>query len=180
MVSGFITDLVHGFIFLCPAFFANSAAAFTSGLGAIDRGKLFRDGKPLLGKNKTIGGVLGGTITGGILGMAVVLFFPDFFKEVEVRNDLESFEWYYGFILGFSALIGDAIGSFAKRRMNLKPGAPFPVVDQVGFVVSSFLIVAFFMSYPIIWVILVIPAAFFLHLTANIFSYKMNWQKVWW
>ena len=77
---------------------------------------------------------------GGLASIAVTLFLPDVFLQVE------GFTWYIGFIMGFGAILGDAIGSFTKRRINLKSGAPFPIVDQVGFVVTSFLLIDIFVN----------------------------------
>lgn len=175
-----MVDLFHGFLFLSPAFIANTAAVFVSGLGAIDRGKILRDGKPLLGKNKTIGGLLGAIAIGGLLGMTVVLFFPEVFDETHSRFGSLNFIWYFGFILGFGAMLGDSVGSFIKRRVNLKPGGPFPVMDQIGFVIFAFLCISPFMVYPTIWIWLVIPTALVLHYITNVFAYFMGWKDVPW
>lgn len=179
MADQWIIDLVKGFLFLSPAFFANSVATFTTGLGAIDRGKLFY-GKPILGKNKTFGGLMGAILGAGVLGMAVILFFPDVFENVSPRSDRIDYVWYIGFVQGFSAMVGDSAGSFIKRRVDLKPGGPFPVMDQVGFVIFSFLILSVFMTYPTVWISLVIPTALVIHFVANMIAYKMGWKDVWW
>lgn len=179
MASDWTIELIKGFLFLAPAFFANSVATFTTGLGAIDRGKLFR-GKPILGKNKTFGGLMGAILGAGVLGMAVVLFFPDVFEDVNSRFNSVDYIWYIGFVQGFAAMVGDSTGSFIKRRVDLRPGGPFPIMDQVGFVVSSFLILGIFLTYPFSWVYLVIPAALVIHFIANIIAYKMGWKDVWW
>ncbi len=179
MADQWIIDLVKGFLFLSPAFFANSVATFTTGLGAIDRGKLFY-GKPILGKNKTIGGLMGAILGAGVLGMAVILFFPDVFENVSARSDSIDYIWYIGFVQGFSAMVGDSAGSFVKRRVDLKPGGPFPVMDQVGFVIFSFLILSLFLTFPTIWIFLVIPTALVIHFVANMIAYKMGWKDVWW
>ncbi|MFV2013890.1 MAG: CDP-archaeol synthase [Candidatus Heimdallarchaeota archaeon] len=180
MASDWTIELIKGFLFLAPAFFANSVATFTTGLGAIDRGKMFRDGKPILGKNKTIGGLLGAILGAGVLGMTVVLFFPDVFEEVDSRWNLINYIWYFGFVQGFAAMVGDGTGSFIKRRVNLKPGGPFPIMDQIGFVIFAFLILAIFVTYPLSWVYLVIPVALVIHFIANMVAYKMGWKDVWW
>ncbi|OLS26496.1 MAG: hypothetical protein HeimC2_15130 [Candidatus Heimdallarchaeota archaeon LC_2] len=173
-------DLVQGFLFLSPAFFANSVATFTTGLGAIDRGKLFRDGKPILGKNKTLGGLMGAILGAGLLWISVILFFPEIFDDVHSRFNVIDYIWYIGFVQGFGAMVGDSAGSFLKRRINLRPGGPFPVMDQVGFVIFSFLILGIFLTYPLVWIYLVIPTALVIHIIANMIAYKMGWKDVWW
>jgi CDP-2,3-bis-(O-geranylgeranyl)-sn-glycerol synthase len=180
VASDWFIELIKGFLFLAPAFFANSVATFTTGLGAIDRGKMFSDGKPILGKNKTIGGLMGAMLGAGVLGMSVVLFFPDVFHDVNPRSNTINYIWYLGFLQGFSAMVGDSAGSFVKRRVDLKPGGPFPIMDQVGFVISSFLILAIFFTYPFAWVYLVIPAALVIHFIANMIAFQMGWKDVWW
>jgi len=162
----------YGFIFFTPAFFANSAAVFVSGLGRVDRGKTFR-GKPILGTNKTNGGVLGATIGGGLLAIAVTFFFPEIFAQVD------GYHWALGFLLGFGAIVGDAVGSFLKRRLEIKPGGPFPVMDQVGFVIFAYLFSLIFVKLPLGW-LMVIPFTLVLHLAANMIAYNLGWKDVWW
>lgn len=167
----YFTELVYGFIFMMPAFWANAVPVFVGGLGPIDRGILFFDGKPLLGKNKTIGGLLAAIIAGGMAGIALFFFFPQVWS---------SFPFWIGFLQGFGAMLGDAFGSFLKRRINLKPGGPFPIMDQIGFVVFAFLVVIPFAGFNWLWFVLVSFTALVLHLVANIFAYKMGWKSVWW
>ncbi len=156
---------------MMPAFFANAVPVFIGGFGRIDGGLNFFDGKPLLGKNKTIGGLLSAVISGGMAGIALYYFFP---------NIWGSFPIWLGFLEGFGAMIGDAFGSFLKRRINLKPGGPFPIMDQIGFIVFSFLVVWPFVGINWLWFGLVTLAALVLHVAANIFAYKMGWKDVWW
>ena len=79
-MATFLEILWKSFIFFAPAFFANAVPVFTSGLGRIDRGKtLKRDGKPILGAHKTIGGALGGLLGSLMVGFGVPMFFPEVF-----------------------------------------------------------------------------------------------------
>jgi CDP-2,3-bis-(O-geranylgeranyl)-sn-glycerol synthase len=173
-------DIYYGFIFLSPAFVANAIANFTSGLGPIDRDVLFFDGKPILGKNKTIGGLLGAILSGGMLGISASIFFPEIFSDPNAtdRFSFGDFTWYYGFILGITAMIGDALGSFIKRRIDLKPGGSFPIMDQTGFVIISYFLIRIFVVFPWSWA-WVIPVTFFFHFIANMFAYLIGWQEVW-
>lgn len=156
---------------MMPAMFANTVPVYINGIGAIDRGKMFYDGKPILGKNKTIGGLLSATISGGMLGIATFFFFPEISGNYPI---------WIGFIQGFGAMAGDAAGSFMKRRIALRPGGAFPVMDQVGFVAFAFLFCWPFANFPVEWPLILIPATMLLHLFANTFAYKMGWKDVWW
>ncbi len=79
----------------------------------LDRGILFRDGKPLLGSHKTIRGAGGGIIAGVAVGF--VLGVP-----------LWTALW-----AGILSMSGDLLNSFLKRRVNMFDGADFPVMDQL-------------------------------------------------
>lgn len=178
MVDQIVYDLYYALIFLSPAYFANATAIFVSGLGRVDRGKNFIDGKPLLGSHKTNGGVIGATIGGGLLGIVAPLYFPEIF----FASGLQGYEWYMGFILGFGAIFGDALGSFIKRRgwikIASKPGGPFPIMDQIGFTVTAFLFITPFVDYPTVW-LWIIPLTLIIHLAANSLAYFLGWKEVW-
>ena len=38
--------------------------------------------------------------------------------------------------MGFGTVFGDLCGSFAKRRFNVERGKPFPVLDQLDYVLG--------------------------------------------
>lgn len=80
----------------------------------------------LLGSNKTwrglVFGVLLGSVTGILLGQGIV----------------------YGAAVGLGALAGDAVKSFFKRRLGIAPGQPWPVFDQIDFVIGALIITLFF------------------------------------
>ena len=104
---------------------ANSSPLLVKGDKRIDRGKSFLDHKPLFGKNKTMEGLIIGVYMGSLAGL--VLGF--------VHCDSSLF--YIGFIGSLSALIGDLIGSFIKRRLSIPSGKPLPVIDQLDFALAS-------------------------------------------
>jgi CDP-2,3-bis-(O-geranylgeranyl)-sn-glycerol synthase len=77
-------------------------------------------------------------------------------------------------MLALGALVGDMLGAFIKRRMNIPRGASAPVLDQLDFVVGALLFLAPF--YPISWaqvliVILVTPP---IHLFTNYLAYRLK------
>ena len=79
----------------------------------VDGGLPWRDGKPLLGKNKTARGVLAGIITAGVIGP--VLGFP-------LLLCLSA---------GFLSMLGDLFSSFIKRRLSFTSGDTVPGLDQI-------------------------------------------------
>jgi len=101
-----------------PAYLANAAPVVLGGGGPLDGGRDWLDGKPLLGDHKTIWGTLSGLVVGTLVGLIQM-------KPLR------------GVLLAFGAIGGDIVVSFVKRRLNLKPGASFPIADQMGFIVLA-------------------------------------------
>jgi len=116
---------------MLPAGVANTVpviAAKYSWLPALNRpldgGATFR-GRRVLGDHKTwrglLVGIVFGSITGIILGQSAVV----------------------GGLLGFGALAGDAAKSFFKRQLNIAPGKPWPLFDQLDYVLGALLVASF-------------------------------------
>ncbi len=80
---------------------------------AIDGGKLWFDGRPIFGENKTIRGIAA-CVTGSIL------VFP-----------LLGEAWWIPGIAAFLAMAGDLVSSFIKRRSRLHSGKQVVVLDQL-------------------------------------------------
>lgn len=79
----------------------------------IDRGFVFRDGRPLLGHHKTFRGLIAALISGVAAGS--VLGFP----------------WTDGFWVASLSMAGDLLTSFLKRRLGEPAGGVMPGLDQV-------------------------------------------------
>lgn len=79
----------------------------------VDGGSRFLDGRPLLGRGKTWRGVCAATLATAaaapVFGIAAHL----------------------GAALGATAMVGDALASFVKRRLGLESGAQCRGLDQV-------------------------------------------------
>lgn len=130
-------DLLSLLIFLLPVYIANSSPVLLGGKSyPLDFYKNFVDGRRLLGDGKTIKGFVGGVICGALAGAFIadvysLPFFPD--KKMQVFGALA---------LAFGTLVGDAFGSFAKRRFGIANGRPF-FLDTV-----MFLVIALVFVYP--------------------------------
>ncbi len=79
----------------------------------LDRGMIWRDGKPLFGPHKTIRGILGAVAVGVVL--AVLFMFP----------------WWVGFLAAVLSMAGDLVSSFFKRRWGMQSGGLAPGLDQI-------------------------------------------------
>jgi CDP-2,3-bis-(O-geranylgeranyl)-sn-glycerol synthase len=79
----------------------------------LDGGLVLGDGRRLLGRSATVRGVFAAVAL--TAGLAFLLGHP-----AEV-----------GALIGFAAMVGDALSSFAKRRVGLEPGERAPGLDQI-------------------------------------------------
>jgi len=168
-----LLSLIWAFWYILPAYVANASPVIVGGGRPIDGGRVWKDGKRLLGDGKTWRGLIGGVACGTLTGVVQWIITPGFYGSLSNAALL-------GFLLGFGALFGDLVGSFFKRRANLPRGAPAIGLDQLGFLISA---LAF--AYPvktlssgqIIFLLVVSP---FVHWGANYFAYKMGWKSVPW
>lgn len=165
-------EIFNALYYIFPAYCANAAPVLFGGGHAIDFGKKFVDGKPVFGQNKTIRGFIAGLLIGMLVGWAQESLAPSV--------GLEKGSVLLGFSISLGALIGDLAGSFIKRRLTLKPGAAFPISDQMDFVLAALLfslpVKPPTISYAVIIIALTLP----IHLLANVIAYLLRVKKTPW
>jgi len=142
----------------------------------MDLGLRFFDARRLLGDGKTIRGFIGGVLAGTLLGGIVALAYPlPFFASPQAQ-------YLAAFVLAFGTLAGDALGSFVKRRMGVDSGKPF-VLDTVMFLIVA-LVLVFPLADPSLYDLanLVFFAALtmVLHPLTNMLANKAGLKKVPW
>lgn len=79
----------------------------------LDLGHAWRDGRPILGQNKTWRGLIAATMVTGLMAYPFGL------------------SWSQGAVVGLMAMLGDSLASFIKRRRGLPPGSKATGLDQV-------------------------------------------------
>ena len=84
-----------------------------------------------------------------------------------------------GFLLGFGALLGDAIGSFLKRRLGIGRGKPAPILDQLDFLIVALILVSFVVKLNWLFVVIAIVMTLVIHLIANTGAYLLGMKDVW-
>ncbi len=167
-----VKEVFDALYYIFPAYCANAAPVIFGGGTPLDLGRRFIDGKPILGPNKTVRGFISGIIIGTIVGYAQERLAPNIGL---ARGSVA-----LGFILSLGALIGDLIGSFIKRRLDLEPGAKFPISDQIDFVLFA-LLFSFMVKPPtLIDAIIIILLTPPIHLSTNIIAYLLNMKKKPW
>jgi len=154
-----------------PGFLANTFAMMwgkwlpKTGYGPwpIDGGRCLSDGNRMLGDGKTWNGLIGGSLTSGLLCMAMVAVTNDGSNAGSISENTALFAsplagsagaWFatggpmlsafiLGSFLGFMCLVGDSTGSFFKRRRGLKRegdvSSKAPLLDTLPFAISVFL-----------------------------------------
>ena len=154
-----ILFIVNTVWFFLAAYLANAAPVIFGGGAPLDGGRLFIEGKPLLGSHKTKRGAAAGILTGFITGLAQM-------------DPLR------GFLLGLGAILGDLANSFAKRRLDLKPGAQLPAFDQLSFIFGATALVSLVPPHPTGKMIATIVVATVpIHYVSNLFAYLMRMKS---
>ncbi len=137
----------------------------------MDFGRNFVDGKRIFGNNKTFRGFFFGWGVGIGVGLAEGLVFG-----------FQNYPVVFALIIPLGALIGDLVGAFIKRRLDIAPGGLLPVVDQIDFVIGALVF-----SLPLALVsweglswevaiaaLLITPP---IHLFTNFLAYKLKLKK---
>ena len=175
--------LIVAFWLMLPSYIPNNCAALFGGGTPLDRGRLFSDGKRILGDGKTFRGTFAGTVCGVFAGLmqnqiAPFLGLPTFGDGYE--------QFFILLALSFGAMLGDIVAAFFKRRMGLNRGAPLFVIDQLDFVMGAWLCVLLiapnwfsihFNSTIILIVLIITPI---LHRITNIIGFKMGAKREPW
>lgn len=169
--------------FFLPAFFANPMAVVFGGGVPVDFGRTLRDGERVFGDGKTWRGLVGGTLSGAVLGLLLTL--PSYALA-------SSSSWSFGApaeafgvsaLLAFGALLGDLAGAFLKRRLHKPRGAKAPGLDQFDFVAGALLISLlvpawsvprFFSDDALVGLLAIIVITPALHRAVNLVGYRIG------
>ena len=171
-------NLMHFFavvvLVAVPIYLSNSFALILGGKTSLDFGKNFFDGKPLFGKGKTFRGTIAGIVVGSVGALAVSVFLPGFTTAIGANY------FHYGFLLAIGAMLGDIVGSFIKRRINLPRGESVMLLDQLDFVAGGILLGAILFT-PDVWQIAFLAVlTLLMHKLANVIAFNARLKKVPW
>ncbi|MCL1904810.1 MAG: CDP-2,3-bis-(O-geranylgeranyl)-sn-glycerol synthase [Methanomassiliicoccaceae archaeon] len=183
--------MLAGLWLFLPAMLPNSAAVVFGGGTPVDFGKSI-NGKRILGDGKTWRGFFGGGLAGVVLGLILMgisyVFDPDnLFGYVSFWKGLCIIA-----CLSFGSLLGDMLGSFIKRRLNIERGKKAPILDQYDFLIGAFLLTSLFHPHWVYDTYIEIPGGhifalifllvitLILHRAMNIIGYKAGLKDVPW
>ena len=170
--------------FLLPAYISNSGGLIFGGGRPVDGGRTDSKGNRWIGDGVTWRGLIGGTLLGTLVGAIQGYFGPDILSlfgeyiltpiPVGVINGV-----IIGFLLAFGALVGDALGSFIKRRLGIGRGKPAPILDQIDFLIVALLFASLVVKFDLGFIAIAIVLTLIIHLIANTGAYLLGIKDVW-
>lgn len=130
-------------------------------------------GVRLFGEHKTMRGLLIGTLVGLITWLIQR-------ETIIFQSGSSLLPWYYGGIVGFAALIGDAIKSFFKRQMRIEPGKNWFPLDQIDWIIVYLLVLSFYVKLSMALILISLLLGFTLHIIGKLFGFfvGINKQKI--
>lgn len=161
--------IAYSLILIWPPYVANGLAVLASKLPArhpIDFGKSWH-GVRIFGDGKTLEGFAIGVVLGSTIG-----WFPNLLYGALSISDAA--------VLSTSALVGDLLGAFIKRRMCLPRGYPAFPLDQLDFLLMSLLVFSLYRDVPIYVVLISVAITPLIHRATNIAAYKLKLKKEPW
>lgn len=182
--------LLLSFWYILPAYVANGFAVLAKlcrSSRPIDGGHRFVDGRPIFGEGKTWHGFFIGFISGSFAGCLQVLTAPLLLSFIQrylpVPPELQPVilvSFPLVLLVSLGALLGDLLGSFIKRRLNIPRGHPAPILDQLDFLVMSLLLGMLIYPLPPVYVVFLLIVTPVIHLLANAISYLLHLKQVPW
>jgi len=163
-----LNDLLIAIYIAIPTYVANSTPVVLGGGAPIDRGREFVDGRRLLGTNKTVKGFAYGLLFGSVAGLAEAILFRNYLLVLA------------GILASLGALLGDLFGAFLKRRLDILPGHPLPVVDQLDFILGALILTSPLLNVTMGAVLILVIATVPIHLLSNVVAYMLRLKKRLW
>jgi CDP-2,3-bis-(O-geranylgeranyl)-sn-glycerol synthase len=163
---------IQAFLFFLPAGVANATPVLANRIPGVKNWKMPMDfgkswhGKRLLGPNKTWRGVFTGSLIGGLTGVLI-------FAAIDNGRSL-AVSFLLSLVMGFGALLGDAVESSIKRRRGHAAGQSWFPFDQIDYIIGGLVAVYFFTSLAWEEVAQIIVLFFGLHLLTAYLAYLVG------
>jgi CDP-2,3-bis-(O-geranylgeranyl)-sn-glycerol synthase len=175
--------LITAIWLMLPSYLPNNIAVLFGGGMAVDFGMTFNDGRRITGDGKTLRGTVAGTACGILVGLgqnmvAAPLGLPTF------GTGLDQLLILTGLSLG--SMLGDIVAAFFKRRLGLSRGSSFFIVDQLDFVLGSWLFTLllapgwFLQNFTPTVLVVVLVVTPVLHRLTNIIGYWIGAKREPW
>ncbi|MCD6477587.1 MAG: CDP-2,3-bis-(O-geranylgeranyl)-sn-glycerol synthase [Candidatus Aenigmarchaeota archaeon] len=177
----FLPELIIGLWIIIPAYAANGFAPLAHGKRRMDFGKKFSDGRDIFGKGKTWEGFVFAIFVGVVVGLIEMALYP--YVSVALLKEgltVPRLSLLSVFLISFGAMVGDLVGSFIKRRVDIESGEPAPLLDQLDFVFGAFFFASLVMKLTALSFVLITIITPIIHVIASIIGHKIGAKKVPW
>jgi CDP-2,3-bis-(O-geranylgeranyl)-sn-glycerol synthase len=144
----------------------------------IDNGRTLC-GKRLLGDHKTWRGLFAGLVAGAFVFEAQRWAYLAGFARDLALMDYSAHPLIPGLLMGVGAGVGDAVKSFFKRRIDIEPGASWPVFDQLDFFLGAYCFVSFVYAPPLLIMLASLPVIFLGNIVSNALGYWLGFKETW-
>jgi CDP-2,3-bis-(O-geranylgeranyl)-sn-glycerol synthase len=168
-----MVTFVQAFYLMIPAYLANMAppvlAKYSPWNAPMDFG-LSLGGIRIFGSHKTWAGFIIGIIVAMLAGFILSkLYWPFGFSAIT-----------WSALISAGALMGDAVKSFFKRRVGVKPGSPWIPFDQIDYTVGALALGSFVFFPGWINAVLIVFISAFGHIATNHIGYWLGVRDVKW
>lgn len=179
-------NLLLAFYFFLPAGLANSAPVIVAKIPGLkkynyplDFYKKFK-GKRVLGSHKTIRGIIAGVLVGMLTSVVLKSLYVNNSNIQEAINMNYSAinPYIFGGLLGLGSVLGDAIKSFFKRRLDIKPGGPWIPFDQIDYIVGGILFTYGYYQLELVQYVVLALGFIVAHFFSNLFAYAIKLKDV--
>lgn len=173
-----VNDIIQILWLYLPAGIANMAPVVFKWVPffkqPLDFGKS-RDGRRLLGDNKTFRGLIF-----GVLLAMLVIYLQSLVNFETIINYSAVNILLLGFLMGFGAIFGDSVKSYFKRRRGIKSGKSWLVFDQIDWILGAIVFVNLYvwLGWKVNFISLVLFAL--LHPVVNYVGYLLKIKKNRW
>jgi CDP-2,3-bis-(O-geranylgeranyl)-sn-glycerol synthase len=178
-----IYNLVEAVWLILPAYAANGLTPLVGlrkNLHPIDGGRTLGKSR-LIGEGKSWEGLIFGVAVAILISTVEMLAYPYLPWGLSDKPlMIVPMSPLLGLALGMGAMLGDAAGSFVKRRLGRPRGSPVPLMDQLDFLLGAFLLAALIVPVRLEWVLLMVLITPVFHLLANVIGFRLGVKKTPW
>jgi CDP-2,3-bis-(O-geranylgeranyl)-sn-glycerol synthase len=169
--------------FFVPAYLANMSpvlvqAWFQPLAAPMDSGRSFR-GKRILGDHKTWRGLFAGIVVGTVMYELQRLVHAAGLGAGLALIDYADHPVLPGFLMGLGTGVGDAIKSFFKRRIDIAPGASWPVFDQLDFLAGAYAFVSVVHVPPLLPMLVCLPIVLAGSVAVTAIGWVLGLKEAW-
>ncbi len=178
-------DILLAIWFFLPVGLANSAPIYGAVLPVLKKFNYPMDfhatfrGKRVFGSHKTFRGLFAGIV----LAILTVLVQQYLYNHIDVLKYMIPAEYQemdaviFGILCALGALLGDAIESFFKRQVGVKPGKSWFPFDQLDYILGGIVATACYIVLPLTIYIWIIFIWFGLHLIFSWIGYMVGLKE---